>query len=255
LHASPKHLAGSRISDISSPSYERIIEISVQTVDELGDRKDKKLIIEMMGRYSNIILMNSENRIFDSLLHVDSQMSRVREIMPARPYEYPPVQGKILPSDALAMLSAGELPLLPEASSRPLERALQESLMGFSPLLSREICYLSGVDARKGIRQLLPDEKSRNRRGRVPSRPILRKRPARPRIRSKKTERRKNFTPFFLKMRAMPCITAPFPKRWTPCSAKKICPLISSRRSAAFSLTARLLYSMPFINSPFINAT
>ena len=156
-----KHLAGSRISDVSSPSYERIIEISIQTVDELGDRKDKKLVIEMMGRYSNIILMNSENRIFDSLLHVDSQMSRVREIMPARPYEYPPLQGKIIPSDALAMLSAGELPILPEATSRPLEKALQESLMGFSPLLSREICYLSGVDTRKGIRQLLPDEKSR----------------------------------------------------------------------------------------------
>jgi len=156
-----KHLAGSRISDISSPSYERIIEISIQTVDELGDRKDKKLIIEMMGRYSNIILVNSENRIFDSLLHVDSQMSRVREVMPARPYEYPPLQGKIVPADALVMLSQGELPVLPEASNRPLEKALQESLMGFSPLLSREICYLSGVDARKGIRQLLPDEKER----------------------------------------------------------------------------------------------
>lgn len=153
-----KHLAGSRISDISAPSYERIIEITVQTVDELGDRKDKKLIIEMMGRYSNIILVNQENRIFDSLLHVDSQMSRVREIMPARPYEYPPVQGKITPRDALGMLYRGELPVLPEASSRPLEKALQESLLGFSPLLSREICYLSGVDARKGIRQLLPDE-------------------------------------------------------------------------------------------------
>lgn len=155
-----KHLAGARITGIASPSFERIIEISISTTDELGDRKDKRLIIEMMGRYSNIILVNAENRIFDSLLHVDSQMSRVREVMPARPYVYPPFQGKLTPAEALELLHKGELPILPEAANRPLEKALQESLMGFSPLLSREICYLSTVDARKGIRQLLPDEKT-----------------------------------------------------------------------------------------------
>lgn len=154
-----KHLAGARITNISSPSFERIIEISIATTDELGDRKEKRLIIEMMGRYSNIILVNDENRIFDSLLHVDSQMSRVREVMPARPYVYPPVQGKLAPAAALDMLNLDELPLIEEAANRPLEKALQESLLGFSPLLSREICYLASVDARKGIRQLLPDEK------------------------------------------------------------------------------------------------
>lgn len=155
-----KHLAGARITGISSPSFERIIEISIQATDELGDKKEKRLIIEMMGRYSNIILVNAENRIFDSLLHVDSQMSRVREVMPARPYSYPPVQGKLTPEDALRMIAEGDLPLIEEAANRPLEKALQESLMGFSPLLSREICYLSSVDARKGIRQLLPAEKA-----------------------------------------------------------------------------------------------
>ena len=155
-----KHLAGARITSISSPSFERIIEISIATTDELGDKKEKRLIIEMMGRYSNIILVNAENRIFDSLLHVDSQMSRVREVMPARPYVYPPVQGKLTPAAALDMLSIGELPMIEEAANRPLEKALQESLLGFSPLLSREICYLASVDARKGIRQLLPKEKA-----------------------------------------------------------------------------------------------
>lgn len=153
-----KHLSGSRITGISAPSYERIIEISIQATDELGDRKDKRLIIEMMGRYSNIILVNAENRIFDSLLHVDSQMSRVREVMPARPYEYPPVQGKIDPAEALQLLSGKQLPVLPASAHRPIEKALQESLLGFSPLLSREICYLASVDGRKGIHQLLPKE-------------------------------------------------------------------------------------------------
>ena len=155
-----KHLAGARITGINAPSFERIIEISILTTDELGDKKEKRLIIEMMGRYSNIILVNSENRIFDSLLHVDSQMSRVREVMPARPYVYPPVQGKLTPEDALRIIRTGELPLVEEAANRPVEKALQESLFGFSPLLSREICYLSSVDPRKGVRQLLPSEKA-----------------------------------------------------------------------------------------------
>jgi predicted ribosome quality control (RQC) complex YloA/Tae2 family protein len=148
-----KHLQGARILEITNPSFERIIEMTVQTTDEIGDRKDKRLIIEMMGRYSNVILVNSENRIFDSLLHVDSQMSRVREIMPARIYAYPPAQGKMDPAAAYSLLIDNKLPLLPEAYGRPLEKALQDSLLGFSPELCRELCYLSGIDARKGVRQ------------------------------------------------------------------------------------------------------
>ena len=153
-----KHLQGARIVDITSPSFERIIEMKVQTTDEIGDRKDKRLIIEMMGRYSNIILVNAENRIFDSLLHVDSQMSRVREVMPARIYDYPPAQGKLDPAAAYALLTKNELPLLPDAYRRPLEKALQDSLLGFSPELCRELCFLSGIDARKGVRQLSEEE-------------------------------------------------------------------------------------------------
>ncbi len=153
-----KHLQGARIVSVTSPGYERIVEITVSTVDELGDRKDKRLIIEMMGRYSNVILVNCQDRIFDSLLHVDQKMSRVREIMPARPYVYPPAQGKLSPSDALARVRAGELPVLTESLQRPLEKGLQDSLQGFSPELCREICFLSGIDSRKGIRQLENDE-------------------------------------------------------------------------------------------------
>jgi len=156
-----KHLQGSRIVSVSSSGFERIVEITVSTVDELGDRKDKRLIIEMMGRYSNVILVNAQDRIFDSLLHVDQKMSRVREIMPARPYAYPPAQGKLSPSEALERVRAGELPILTESMQRPLEKGLQDSLQGFSPELCREICYLSDIDARKGIRQLENDETHR----------------------------------------------------------------------------------------------
>ena len=149
-----KYLSGARIVDITSPSYERIVEITVESTDELGDRVTKRLIIEMMGRYSNIILVGNGNRVHDSLLHVDSQMSRIREIMPARIYEYPKEQGKLSPQDAMQMLDKNLLPILDSCMHRPLEKALQESLLGFSPALAREICYLADTDARAGLHQL-----------------------------------------------------------------------------------------------------
>ena len=153
-----KYLSGARIVDISSPGYERIVEIIVESTNELGDRVNKRLIIEMMGRYSNIILVGEGNRVHDSLVHVDSQMSRIREIMPARIYEYPKDQGKLSPQDAMQMLSNNLLPVLDSCMHRPLEKALQESLLGFSPALAREICYLADTDVRMGLHQL-PDSK------------------------------------------------------------------------------------------------
>ena len=153
-----KHLSGSRILDISASDYERILRIRSQSVDELGDPKIKHLIIEMMGRYSNIILTNEENTIIDSLLHVDESMSRVREVMPARKYLPPPPQDKYNPTKALAEIHAGKLPILSDSMRRPLEKALQESLLGFSPLLSREICHLAQIDPRVGTSQLSDEE-------------------------------------------------------------------------------------------------
>ena len=103
-----KYLQGARILDVKCPDFERIIIFTISVTDELHDTSDKKLIIEMMGRYSNIIFLNSENRIIDALVHVDSSTSRVREIMPARTYEAPPSQGKIDPFRAQELLKSGD---------------------------------------------------------------------------------------------------------------------------------------------------
>ena len=153
-----KHLQGSRIISVTCPHYERIIEISISVTDELHDTSTRKLVIEMMGRYSNIIFLNSENRIIDALVHVDSSTSRVREIMPARIYEAPPVQGKISPDDALAMVEKGELPILPDSMHRPLAKALLDSLLGFSPLLANDICFQSKNDPRCSLSSLSEDQ-------------------------------------------------------------------------------------------------
>ena len=153
-----KHLSGGRINRVNSPPFERIIELHITSLNELQDVTEYRLIIEMMGRYSNIILLNSDSIIIDSILHVDSRTSRVREVMPARRYEYPPNQGKLLPSEALDIVNKGNLPILQDSLGRPVEKAFLESLQGFSPQLSHEICHVASVDPRKGCRQLEPRE-------------------------------------------------------------------------------------------------
>jgi len=156
-----KHISGGRITGVDSPPFERIIELNITSLNELQDVTSYRLIIEMMGRYSNIILLNSDSVIIDSILHVDSRTSRVREVMPARRYEYPPHQGKLLPLEALDIIDKGNLPILEDSLGRPVEKAFLESLQGFSPQLAHEICHVAAVDPRKGCRQLDPREISR----------------------------------------------------------------------------------------------
>ena len=92
-----KHIGNGRIMDIRQPGYERIVEFSIEHLDELGDLCTKKLIIEIMGKHSNIIFCDDQGTIIDSIKRVGAQMSSVREVLPGRSYEYPPNQEKISP--------------------------------------------------------------------------------------------------------------------------------------------------------------
>ncbi|MGE5614573.1 MAG: NFACT family protein [Bacillota bacterium] len=147
-----KHLSGGRILSFEFNDYERIIGILVETVNELGDISVKKLVIEIMGRHSNIILLNNENKILDSIKHVDSDISSVREVLPARPYVLPPAQNKTSPSE----LDTGLLLKNMEASNKTAEKFLLDNIKGFSPLLCREICHRAGIDARTGAPAISP---------------------------------------------------------------------------------------------------
>ena len=92
-----KHLSGGKISGVEFHDFERIISIHIKSINELGDEASKKLVIEIMGKHSNIILVDDGGKIIDSIKHVDFEMSRLREIMPARPYTFPPSQDKTSP--------------------------------------------------------------------------------------------------------------------------------------------------------------
>ena len=156
-----KYLAGSRIEKVTNPGYERIIEITVSNNDELRDRKLYTLTVELMGRFSNLVLINETGKILDSAIHVDFSVSRVREVMPARVYIYPPAQDKLSPDRALEMARQGDLPIMESELSRPIEKALVGSIQGLSPVLAAYISDCADLDDRKTLSMLSDLEKSK----------------------------------------------------------------------------------------------
>jgi len=149
-----KHLSGGKITGIEFHDFERIISIHIESISELGDITSKKLIIEIMGKHSNIILVNSDNIIIDCIKHVDSDISRVREVMPARPYTFPPEQDKTSPRllDVMQFIE-----LVKKYGSSSISKYLLKSIKGFSPLLCEEICFRAGIDENATVSSISDD--------------------------------------------------------------------------------------------------
>ena len=143
-----KHLGGGRIAAIQQPGRERAAILTVDVVDELGEPGQRRLILECMGRRSNLILTDGEGRIIDCLRRIDLEMSETRQVLPGLYYRLPPPQAK---ADPLAA-GAGELEAL--LSSAPPESCADQFLLdnfwGLSPLVCREIAYrgCGAADAR-----------------------------------------------------------------------------------------------------------
>lgn len=147
-----KHLCGGRIISFVFNDYERVADMNVETINEMGDPAVKKLVVEIMGKHSNIILLDHKNRIIDSIKHVDEETSRVREVMPARPYMRPPGQDKKSPEK----LDTREL-LINASSRKSIQNYLLGSIRGFSPYICREICEMADVDGKTPADSLSPD--------------------------------------------------------------------------------------------------
>ena len=134
-----KHLTGGRLVSISQPPLERLVELTFDCIDEMGTPCQKKLILEIMGRNSNLILTGADGRILDCLRRVDFEMSEQRQVLPGLYYHLPPTQGKCSPWDAseqdlLALLGA-------QKTQKMADSFLLETFGGLSPLLCRELAY------------------------------------------------------------------------------------------------------------------
>lgn len=149
-----KHIGSGRIIRVWQPSLERIIHFEIEHYDEMGDLKKKDLIIELMGKHSNVIFCDDKGMIIDSLKHISAQTSSVREVLPGREYFIAQTQDKKDP------LMAGREGFLKEVFSRPqpLFKAVYMSYTGISPLFAQELCSRAGIEPDQSAREIKPDE-------------------------------------------------------------------------------------------------
>lgn len=132
-----KHLQGGRITEITQKDSERIIEISLETLNELGFTMSKKLIFEIMGKHSNIVLMDiASGKIIDSIKRVSFDVNRVRQILPGMIYQYPPAQDKI----PFLEISAEQLEALAADG-----KSILRSVGGIAPAFAEELALRAGV--------------------------------------------------------------------------------------------------------------
>lgn len=150
-----KHLSGAKLVDIEQLGVDRILFLSFSTYNELGDPIIIKLAVEIMGRHSNIILINDKNKIVDSIKRVTADMSSVRQVMPGMTYELPPSQNKIDILDADYMLLNEKLL---NGKDLPLSKGLLGLLDGISPIVAREIAEYVCGDSDKLSSELTNDE-------------------------------------------------------------------------------------------------
>lgn len=137
-----KHLQNGRITDITQPGLERIIHLHIEHLNEMGDLCHKRLIVEIMGKHSNLIFVNEEDSIIDSIKHISGMVSSVREVLPGRIYFIPHTQEKQNPLS----LDVESFRFTMYGKNMPAYKALYSSYTGISPMIAQEICYRAGMD-------------------------------------------------------------------------------------------------------------
>ena len=134
-----KHLVGARVAGITQPPLERLVRLELDITDDFGQPGKRTLVLEAMGRRSNLILLDGEGRIIDCMRRVDADMSAQRQVLPGLYYEPP--------------ASVGRLPITEESEEgfrqklaaanpeRQLDAFLLDSYFGISPLMARELAF------------------------------------------------------------------------------------------------------------------
>ena len=137
-----KYLCGGRVLAVRRIAGDRILEIDISNLSELGDPVTRTMVVEIMGRHSNIILRAADGRIVDAVRHVGQDISRVRQVLPGLTYAYPPAQGKLNPETA----TAEEIALRLAQEGGKLEKAIGACVAGFSPQAAREAAARIGMN-------------------------------------------------------------------------------------------------------------
>ncbi len=147
-----KYIGSGKILRVWQPGLERIVHFEFEHYDELGDLRRKDLILELMGKYSNLIFCDEEGTILDAIKHIGSLTSSIREVLPGRKYFIPDTQHKDDP------LHTTEEEFLSDVFSKPmpLAKALYSSYTGISPLIAEEVSSRASLDSAISAREI-PD--------------------------------------------------------------------------------------------------
>ena len=150
-----KHISGGKLLRIWQPGLERIINFEIEHLNELGDLCRKTLIVEIMGKHSNIIFCREDGMIIDSIKHISSQVSSVREVLPGRSYFIPETQNKLDP------LTVSQTDFISTVFSKPmpLAKAVYTSLTGISPLIAEELCHRAALESSRSANSFSENEK------------------------------------------------------------------------------------------------
>ncbi len=152
-----KHLEGSVIEAIEQVAFERIVHIDLKSRNDFGDLTQKQLIIELMGRHSNVILIDKESgRIIDSMKHLTPAVNRYRTVLPGETYIAPPDQGKLNP----LKMTADDLISHIEWNAGKIDRQIVDAVSGFSPLIGQEILQRAGLPSQEGIARAFSEVQS-----------------------------------------------------------------------------------------------
>ncbi len=139
-----KRLTGARLTAIRQHGLERALRFVFDAVDELGDKAELSLAVEIMGKYSNVIFIDENENIIDALKRVDISMSSQRLVLPGMKYRLPPPQNKL---DPLESTPEEIISRIKASGASPLNKALLSTVQGFSPIVCRELEYLTGRGA------------------------------------------------------------------------------------------------------------
>lgn len=137
-----KKLSGARLVAVRQPGLERMLCLDFDAVNELGDEIRLTLVMEIMGRYSNIIFVDEEGKIIDALKRVDAEMSSERLVLPGLTYQVPPPQDKLCLFTASVEEITDRIQQIP--SDTALSKAVLNTLQGVSPIVCRELEHLTG---------------------------------------------------------------------------------------------------------------
>ena len=131
-----KRLGGARLGDITQPQNERVLCLHFEALNEIGDRENLRLYIEIMGRYSNAVLTDGEDKVIDTVRRIDFSVSEERVLLPKMPYELPRMQDKLCIEESEPAEIVSRIKTLGGD-----DRAVLNTIQGISPMIAREICY------------------------------------------------------------------------------------------------------------------